>query len=1220
MGSTEKMGAGMNVQRRLKVLHHVDLPWRPGDLAQRTGRIERQGNTNAEVSVKYWLTQRSFDTYMLNTLVTKAEFIEQLMSGTFKGRSIEDLDSTVSMNLQDMMVATSGNPDIKLKYDLEMEKDQLQALERGHRQEMRENGFRAQNASDRASRMSGQIVVEKKALAKYQAVKGEDGKGFSLDVDGKKFTVRKDAFEYLDAMKVPQANFYLTLNGIGVSVKTFSEARNQAVLEYQLEYEGTERTPPEQSMASLGRSIDARLGNLSDTIESNEFSVKTNKADAEKYSKMTDLPFAEAKRLADVKKEIDEVDKRLGMKDEPPKDEVTADIADEDGEADQEVGDQDQEDSATLKPNKAAEERAAKLGSTFSSGLDPTLFKELFPDIAQRVSDWIDNPETNADRMKATIRETRGTMDRRVAVVMHKLADSRKEWSKRSREDSMKFWNAVEDGNVASLDPKDQALANLFKGAFDKMRGQIQQLKPEALRNYIENYFPHLWERQSDAHSVVSRLMNGKRPLQGKASFLKKRTIPTMQDGIDLGFKPKTWNPVESFLTKYAEMAQFLMAHQTIAVMKAEGNAKFVRLGAQPPDGWQQFDDRFASVYRHANILDEDKVEDNTFDKTYVGGSKPIPSIAVEDLPTYGATVLVGHYYGPPDAVKVFNNFVSRGLAGRSGIYDTLNWMNQNLNALQLGISAFHATTTTINAAASDIALGLEQLFRGEPLKAGASFLKAPATVINSFRNGSKLMEAYLSPGSMAKLTEEARAIAQAGGRIQQNTLELRPIAQIANAWRNGEVWEGVKKVPGALLQASIYPVLNWYVPRIKLGAFYQMAHDVLDQAQKNNWPREKTRAMMQRAWDSVDDRFGQVVYDNFFWNKATRDVLQVTNRAVGWNFGSLRTYAGAAEDTARAAGKAAAGEKPEVTPRMAFAFASFMVAGLIGALLTKLWTGKNPQTWKDYLYPTTADGTRHNIPGYPGQVVSMLHAPVQTTVNKMAPIWGLMWDAVQNRDFYGTEIRHKDDPVMKQLLQFGTWASEQAIPFSFSGGAKLLEKRGAEDTLAGLWHAAKQNPGDVLLGQLGFQPSAAFIQNDSALNLAHEYSLSNRTPGTRTKEQAEHSKALAAVEQMYRTGKVDRAAIDRLRKEGKLPGNSVSRAAMESRFPAIVTASRSLSIEQILNVFEKATPEEQKQLRPYVERKSAQIDDIPDPERRQQVNDAFNAAMGTNHTLRAAR
>jgi N12 class adenine-specific DNA methylase len=129
IGSTEKMGAGTNVQKRLAALHHLDAPWRPRDIEQREGRILRQGNTNSEVRIFRYVTEGSFDAYMWQCLETKARFIQQVMNGQTSVRSAEDLDGGALTYAEIKAIAT-GNPAVmeKVKVDTEIRKlDQLRA-------------------------------------------------------------------------------------------------------------------------------------------------------------------------------------------------------------------------------------------------------------------------------------------------------------------------------------------------------------------------------------------------------------------------------------------------------------------------------------------------------------------------------------------------------------------------------------------------------------------------------------------------------------------------------------------------------------------------------------------------------------------------------------------------------------------------------------------------------------------------------------------------------------------------------------------------------------------------------------------------------------------------------------------------------------------------------------------------------------------------------------
>jgi hypothetical protein len=130
VGSTEKMGAGMNVQDRLVAQHHLDAPWRPSDVEQRDGRIIRQGNllydagTIPHVEVIRFLAEGSFDAYMWQTLETKAKFINQAMSGNINGRSVEDVDVVMINSAAQAKAIASGNPMVfeKVKIDAEVAK------------------------------------------------------------------------------------------------------------------------------------------------------------------------------------------------------------------------------------------------------------------------------------------------------------------------------------------------------------------------------------------------------------------------------------------------------------------------------------------------------------------------------------------------------------------------------------------------------------------------------------------------------------------------------------------------------------------------------------------------------------------------------------------------------------------------------------------------------------------------------------------------------------------------------------------------------------------------------------------------------------------------------------------------------------------------------------------------------------------------------------------
>lgn len=127
MGSTQKMGAGTNVQTRLCALHHLDCPWRPADIAQRNGRMVRQGNMNKEVSIFIYITEATFDAYSYQLVENKQKFISQIMTSKSPARSCEDLDEA-ALSYAEVKALAAGNPMIKEKMDLDIQVARLRTL------------------------------------------------------------------------------------------------------------------------------------------------------------------------------------------------------------------------------------------------------------------------------------------------------------------------------------------------------------------------------------------------------------------------------------------------------------------------------------------------------------------------------------------------------------------------------------------------------------------------------------------------------------------------------------------------------------------------------------------------------------------------------------------------------------------------------------------------------------------------------------------------------------------------------------------------------------------------------------------------------------------------------------------------------------------------------------------------------------------------------------
>ena len=184
IGSTEKMGAGTNVQKRLAALHHLDAPWRPRDIEQREGRILRQGNMNSEVEIHRYVTEGSFDAYMWQTLETKARFIQQVMSGQTSVRTADDLEGG-ALTYAEIKAIASGNPAVmeKVKVDSEIRKlDQLRAAHLNQQHNIR---WQIRNLPETIAEAHRTLANVREDIATRDAHEGGE---FSMSVGTKEFS------------------------------------------------------------------------------------------------------------------------------------------------------------------------------------------------------------------------------------------------------------------------------------------------------------------------------------------------------------------------------------------------------------------------------------------------------------------------------------------------------------------------------------------------------------------------------------------------------------------------------------------------------------------------------------------------------------------------------------------------------------------------------------------------------------------------------------------------------------------------------------------------------------------------------------------------------------------------------------------------------------------------------------------------------------------------
>ena len=234
IGSTQKMGAGTNVQQRLIALHHLDCPWRPADLQQREGRIIRQGNQNPEVDIYTYVTENTFDSYLYQMVENKQKFIGQIMTSKSPVRSAEDIDET-ALSYAEIKALCTGNPLIKERMDLDIDVQRLRLLKANYMSQKYALEDKITKYLPQEIRQHEQSIVGYEAdMAHLAENTHPNADGFSpMVVEGKGYTTKKAAgsaiLEACQAMTSPDPVPLGAYRGFGMVVRFDSFSREYRV-------------------------------------------------------------------------------------------------------------------------------------------------------------------------------------------------------------------------------------------------------------------------------------------------------------------------------------------------------------------------------------------------------------------------------------------------------------------------------------------------------------------------------------------------------------------------------------------------------------------------------------------------------------------------------------------------------------------------------------------------------------------------------------------------------------------------------------------------------------------------------------------------------------------------------------------------------------------------------------------------------------------------------
>ena len=619
--------------------------------------------------------------------------------------------------------------------------------------------------------------------------------------------------------------------------------------------------------------------------------------------------------------------------------------------------------------------------------------------------------------------------------------------------------------------------------------------------SYIESYLPHMYKDAGKARPILEAY--AKRPMEGNQSWAKHRTIPYLSEAIlEHGLEPASWNFLDMVMARHFDMQKFVAAHRAFNAYKKEGLVRYVRAARTAPEGYVKLDDRIAEVASIRKAIVDIPVENGEPVRT---AGKLLP----------GAKVTYGHYWAPAPVASVFNNYLAPGFLGTplAGAYKVARTGNNLLNMAQLGLSAFHGTFITIEGAAGAVSRGIMLMAQdGKLLEGMADIAKGaalPVAVTETFREGLAFRKALLSENPPEEFKPLIDMFIRGGGRVGMDRQYSVPfIKMFTEGWREsltsfGGIPKGISTAPFALVELLSKPIMETYVPVMKLGTMAQLFHDEMA-----CMPADATQAEIDRVArkvvDHVEDRMGQMTYDNLHWNQFTKQTMMLALRAVGWDVGSWRMILGAGADTLGMAPRAAQaiaaslsgpeakqqwqeertkrdrqagnfGKSSWMTYNIAQTWAVMAVVSLMGGLTTWMLTGQPPKDAKDLIYPRTGRKDKYGkdervqFASYAKEVIDLKHIAQEASPvhyehgqfglglnlspafnylwGKKSPFLGTVDKFLTNKDWKGQQV-YTPNAGKKTLEEFGMAALAEFAPFSLAQAEEKWQTQGGAKSL----------------------------------------------------------------------------------------------------------------------------------------------------------------------------
>lgn len=674
----------------------------------------------------------------------------------------------------------------------------------------------------------------------------------------------------------------------------------------------------------------------------------------------------------------------------------------------------------------------------------------------------------------ASIREASGQAARDKATTMAQLEPYQRTINAMSDSDRLVFLDYVEGRSKGAQlrDPSLQGMADVLRDAFMRRQAKLSNIPATMLMQFVDDFFPHFWENPGAAQQFGHRWIGR----MGSSASLKKRTVPTIADGIAYGLKPLTTNPLEATARYITSMDNFIARIEVMEAAKANGTITFPRAQQIGASGHPQ------------------------------SGQLPRTDL----VPLKGVTDKMGNQgYAPEDWARIWNNYVGQrwgGNADWSNIADAIQRGSNQITSLELGLSGFHVFTMANEAFISELARGISNIAGGNVTRGLGAIAKAATAPVRLARLGHKAEAIYLdrTPGtpSTRKLVD---LITRAGGRMvgkeHAADYDYSAMGDFFTAFRRGALKQQLREAAGRvtgpisagkegldmlgrIMETSTYHLFVKYIPKLKNGAAMELLGDWVKANPTATY--EEQLAVARRIWDSVDNRFGEMVQDNIFWDRTLKQVAQIGMRSYSWNLGTVKEIGGGVTGARHPSRLSIS--SPDYDPKLSYVLALSIGTAIIGMVYQYLKTpgwmpGQNvPENPQQAHFPLTGGqapgfGGRGEVPermvppGYMKDVYGWWHDPLGEAANKLSTGpqvvskigGGIASSFTSGTDYQGHLVANPSDPVYLRILDYFKWVGESLTPISIKS---LIQgqKRGSNIS--------------PIESMLGIRPAPSYVQD----------------------------------------------------------------------------------------------------------------------------------------------